>query len=315
MAIPQVILDTDFSTDVGDAHALVMAISMHLSGLINLIGVIVSSSNQKAPGAVDAFLRAFSITTIPIGALQGAAESRDPSGPGPWVPYVYDNYTHVLGLSPSVATDLAIYQQVLSAAEDASVSIVAVGGATSFEALRAASPSLVSSKVKELVWTVGDFPSSASEFNITIDVAAATTAMASWPTPIVYTAYTQALTVNAGQNVNYVFPGASPSDILARATLEDTNSVEFQGRPAWDELPLIWTLARESAFTLTKGANAVTTGDGNTFTSAVNGKDAYAVFGWPDCQYTSLINPFLVASRSTGIVNFDKANKYVTFSV
>lgn len=285
-----VILDTDFSTDVGDAICLSLAAAMHKLGMIDLLGVVVSSSNEKAAGAVSAVLQSFGLY-IPIGQWAGAG--RDSGGPGTWVGPLYDVFPRYVNLRASAEDARALYQRLLKGR--AGVDIVALGGATSIDDLLTASPELVASSVGEMSWMVGDTPSSVSEFNIAFDQSAAGRVMSNWPTRIVYQGYTIGNGMISAGNLRNVFTASDPTYYAM------TQHGSSYGRDSWDCLPLLWTVYREALFGLRWGSN-VASGNGNTFVESTAGKDAYVTRSFSNRVYVHVQNALLQLARSASSV-------------
>lgn len=310
MTKPIIILDTDFSTDPGDAFALVEAIQLHKMGLIDLRGVIVSSSNTKAPGAVSAYMVALNVS-LPVAALQGLERDPEVEGNGDWVGHVYDNYTRTLGLANTVPDSTQTYTELLEAADDGSVTILALGGATCVDLLLTDDSSLVTAKVKELVWFAGDYPSAVSEFNIGFDTAAAGRVMTNLPSVITYVGLTECLNVRSANNLRL---DLGSTDIV-RKTLEvfDANALAYYGNVAYDDMTLMWALLRRSAFSEIRGTNAVVSG-GNSFTASTSGKDAYVQRSWSNAQYVSIMNSLLAGSRTTPVATWPRVGACLVLS-
>lgn len=283
-----IILDTDFSSDVGDGATLLLALVLHQLGFIRLLGVVVSSSNDKAPGAANAMCIAQGVPDIPIGCWKGAA--RDLSGPGTWVGPVYDNYTRTLGLASTVQNGLTLYQSLLTANPGAT--IVAVGGGNALSELLAASPALVASNVSELAWTVGQYPTNpSSEFNIQFDPAAAADVMANWPTTITYSGYENGLRIVVGSNLKDLPAG----DIFRYAHVQWDSTLK--GNPAWDQQALMWATFGKALFDVVRGSNAYSNSpvtDSNVFTPDAGGKDRYTVRNTSDSIYAGVINMLML---------------------
>lgn len=300
-----IILDTDFSTDVGDAAALTMCLALHKMGAFNIVGIVVSTSLPKAPGAVDAFCTAFGVTGIKIGCWKGAAI--DATVAVDWAATIYDEFSHTLGLASTVDDGLTVYQDALTAHDD--VTIIALGGANSLSELLAASPSLVSSKVSELVWMCGDYPSSAAEHNIGLAAAAASDVFDNWPTQITYTGYTIGNIANCG---NILVTDMGLSDIATRAFTVWNSGVSGGRRPIWDEQPVLWAAFGASCFDTVRGSNAASGATGNAFTASAAGKDQYCTLGNSDgAHQAGLINALLVYPRSGSLSAWSRGRSVV----
>lgn len=281
-----IIFDTDFSSDIDDCGDLLLLLGLHKVGAINLIGVVISSSNNKSPGVVNAICTYMGFPSIPIGCWKGAPNDTANQGPGTWVGPTYDNYPHAYGLASTVEGSLSLYQRLI-ANSPGRVTIIATGGAPALNELMAASPTLVAT-VRELVWACGSYPIGSGEFNINYDVPAATAIMANWPTPITYSGYENGVNIITGGNLTYEF---ASNEIRRYAySLHWTGGA---GRSAWGQQAVLWAVFGSSMFNTVKGSNAVVAVSANSFTQSANGKDQFTVMALAETTYGAIINNYI----------------------
>jgi hypothetical protein len=254
---PNLILDTDLSSDIDDVGDLALAMGLHLRGEANLIGVIISSANDRSADAAYAIAKYMNSSTVPgfVGAWQGSTPSGAPS-----------NSRYTSGISAifgtgrgraAYADSTARYRKLLNAQPDGSVVIVATGFFAALNALLgstanyngdglATGASIVSAKVARLVIVAGCYPSDANcspgnspEFNLANGPAAdAANVVANWPGEIV------AVGVELG---GVPLPNllAGPADAAPSTSNPVQQSFHYWGatpRPAWGMLGVLFAV-------------------------------------------------------------------------
>jgi hypothetical protein len=192
-----VILDSDMSAnadDVGD-HAMLWALAAR--GEVNVLALIVSSTNDYSASAARAIATYYGHPTIPIGANKGNIPNAYKAS--------FSYYTQQLTAQFGTPGDsranypnaVTVYRQALAAAADHSVVIVAGGyyrplvdllqsGPDAISPLTG--PQLVAQKVKRLVPVGGRFPDSFDNDhgNLSVDSDSASYLVANWPAPLVW---------------------------------------------------------------------------------------------------------------------------------
>lgn len=302
MSRPNVILDTDFSSDVDDCGDLGVCLGLHKMGMINFIGVIVSSTNSQAPGAVSAVIASHGMQ-VPIGVWKGAAI--DPQAPSTWTPTLYTDYTRYVNLASSVDDALDVYRSLLATHD--SVKIVLTGFANCLAQLLAAEPALVAAKVSDVCWAAGDYPSSAGEFNISSDQTSAAAFVNGWPNMVTYSGYTNGLAIISGNNLKSEFTSADP---MWRAY--QLHWTAGAGRSAWGQLPVLWVAYGLNLFSTVRGTNTIV-GNGNSFTASPSGRDYYIVPRFSPHTYVNLINSLLNYPRAGARTRWPYANAVISF--
>mgnify|MGYP000104858396 CR=1 FL=1 len=300
MTIRNLIVDTDYNTDVGDVGAVSVALSAHRIGWVNLLGFIVNTSYSKVPGAVNAHATWWGLSSgLVYGCWKGF--SHEATAPSNNVPgYLYDNFPHALGLANTVTDSTVAYRTMLASARDGSVDICSIGfmmclsalldsPADSISSLTGAQ--LVAAKVGTLYVMGGVYPSG-SEYNFmgasySIANVCATTAnvCSNWPTPIRYIGF-ELGTFTAGGTF-----GRPTTDFVSAAY---TTSTSTSGNTAWDEQCILAAIQNCSDFSLTYGSNAVNSSTGaNVFSASASGKDAFLRRTVPDAQMQAKLNKLI----------------------
>lgn len=164
-----VILDTDFSSDVDDVFDLKACIVYHAEGMANLLGVAVTTSRSKAPGAAAAVLRYYGYQSIPV-ASYAPLGTFDPGSGQALYDAIYDTYDHTgYGLASTVTDTTTALGAWLASASN--VVYVMTGFAKALRAFLSASAgnmSLFASAVSKIVAVAGLYPNDAGspEFNL-----------------------------------------------------------------------------------------------------------------------------------------------------
>jgi len=199
-AIPKIILDTDFRSDVDDAGALALLNALADNGECELLGVVASQTGPFVVGAINAVNTWYGRGDVPVGLSPIDDQRFD------------DHYAPVIGNPENYPSDqsnatapesTALYRRLLSKAPDNSVVIVVIGSQTCVHLLLQSSGDferdgsinrngrdLIEAKVSKLVVMGGNFTDPEHrEHNINLDLEAAQTVAEQWPTPIVYSGF------------------------------------------------------------------------------------------------------------------------------
>lgn len=303
MAGKRVIIDTDYTTDVGDCGALAVALSAHRMGYITLQGIIVNTSYPYAPGGACAQAEWWGVTGLTYGCWKGTA-LEDTIGTPLWVKDVYDNFDHTEGLASSVTDSTDAYRTMLAAAPDRSVDIVSIGFMTCLSALLDSDADgisgltgaeLVEAKVRSLWVMGGSYPSGSAEYNfkggesaVGFVCTATNNVCSNWPSPIRFIGF-EAGTFTAGGTF-----GRATTDLISKAY---TTHGSTSGRTAWDEQAVLACIQEGAEYAWHFGSQTVNTTTGvNTWTASNSGKDAYLTKAITDAKLQAKINVFIGAT-------------------
>ena len=159
-----VILDTDIDSDVDDVQALAMLHSYQKSGIIDLLGVVVTSSDSYSYQCVDAINTFYQRPDIPIGFLK-QQETLD--NLSKYTKQVSEAFPHNLTSITQTTESARLYRKLLMESEDNSVVIVTIGHLTSLQNLlqsegddisQLTGKELVEKKVKKWLCMGGTYP-------------------------------------------------------------------------------------------------------------------------------------------------------------
>lgn len=268
-----VILDTDMGNDIDDPFALAVLHGLADRGGCTILAVTSSKPHPLSAPMCDAINTAYGRPDIPVGAIRW----KKPTGDGPYMVKVLganarEKFPHKLADGKDAPEAVALLRKTLAKQADRSVVLVCVGFSTNMAALLktpadTASPldgrSLVEKKIARLVMMAGKFDGPKPEYNVEMDVTAARTVFADWPTPVVL----------------------SPSEVGFR--------LQYPGEPKF-EAP-----ASPEAKRLMMALDIATFGRPNGFPGWDLSAALYAVR--PDCGYFKLSKPGTVGVDEKGV--------------
>jgi inosine-uridine nucleoside N-ribohydrolase len=203
------IFDTDMHSDVDDCGALAVLHALADEGLVNLIGALHSAPADFGPHCIDAINTWYGRGELPIGGMMWANYETAPeyqlyrNGAAyvaehghDYVEAVAKNFPHTRTVEgAAIPNTVTQYRKLLARAEDASITICAVGQLSGIAGLMDSQPDkfsplsgeeLVQRKVKRLVsMAMGVWPSGKDNFNWAADLASAVRVVNNWPVELV----------------------------------------------------------------------------------------------------------------------------------
>lgn len=252
--VPQVILDTDYRSDVDDVGALATLHAFENMGWARILGVVATTTGPHVVAAIDAVNTFYGRTNIPVGLIQEDSRFNTTLGDDDYAPLLADR-----GRFRSVRTNedapesTALYRRLLHGAEDRSVTIVVVGAQTAVHRLlRSGSrhggddialtgKELIERKVRELVLMGGHFTDPGfAEFNITLDVVAAQEIAGSWPSPIMYSGFERGVGVLTGAALRD--PVRHPVALAYEAYRGSGGAGVIGNRNSWDQTAVVYAV-------------------------------------------------------------------------
>ena len=183
-----VIFDTDMGNDVDDALALAMLHALASRGEVKLLAVTVSKDNPWAAEYVRLVDEYYGRGSIPVGIVHDGKEKQD----GLYVRQVCELHGRHLNQA-AVQDAVELLRKTLAGEDDGAVTLIQVGFSTNLARLLESAPDrhsnltgvdLVKKKVRLLTVMAGNFVEPKREYNVMIDVPAATKLFAAWPTGI-----------------------------------------------------------------------------------------------------------------------------------
>jgi purine nucleosidase len=243
-----VIFDTDMGNDVDDALALAMLHAFASRGELKLLAVTVSKDNPWAAEFVRMEDEYYGRGTIPVGLVHDGKEKDD----GHYVKQVC--VMHGRKLNPAAVSDAVdLLRKTLAAEKDGEVTLIQVGFSTNLARLMDSKPDryselsgmeLIKKKVRLLTIMAGNFAELKPEYNVLIDVPAASKLFAAWPTDIYISGFEVGLAVlYPATSIEHDFPAGNPVAEAYRAYMKMPYD-----RPSWDLTTVLYDLRPDRGY-------------------------------------------------------------------
>jgi len=236
VAQTKVILDTDMDSDVDDVQALAMLHAYEKQGIVDLIGVIVTSSDNFSYQCVDAINTFYGQAEIPIGFLK---QQNGLSNFSKYTRRISAEFPHAITTIDKTTEAVALYRKLLSLSEDNSVVIVTIGHLTSLQnLLKSESDSisplsgkeLVNKKVKTWLCMGGTYPKGLEANFHRPDPASTIYCLDNWEKQVIFCGWELGNKIITGGD--YLKSKLHSNNPVYRAYELYNN---FKGRPAWDQ--------------------------------------------------------------------------------
>ena len=232
-----VLFDTDIQGDVDDVGAVAMLHALADRGEAEILAMGVSAKHPACVPCLDALNTYFQRPSIPLGVVKGEGFLRDSK----YANQIADEFPHRIRSADEVPDAALLYRRVLAEQPDRSVVMISVGQLTNFRNLLNTAPDdrsdlggvdLVRRQVRLWVCMGGKFPAG-REANLIHDGPAAATAVANWPTPIVFTGY------EIGRPI---LTGGRLKDLPASSPVRRAYDLYKQLRPhhSWDQTAVLY---------------------------------------------------------------------------
>ncbi|WP_339715915.1 nucleoside hydrolase [uncultured Kriegella sp.] len=236
----KVILDTDIDSDVDDVQALAMLHSYHELGMIDLLGVVVTSSDTFSYQCVDAINTYYQRPDIPVGFLK---QQKTLNNFSKYTKQISTAFPHDIKSTNQTTESARLYRKLLIESEDNSVIIVTIGHLTSLQNLLQSegddlSPltgkELVAEKAKKWLCMGGTFPEGKEANFYRPDPAATFYCLENWNKEVIFSGW---------EVGNQILTGGA----YLKSRLNQDNPVylgyelynKFAGRPAWDQVAVM----------------------------------------------------------------------------
>ena len=198
-------IDTDIGGDCDDAGALALANIIKNKGVIDIAGMTYTTSSNYGPACIDAINRYYNNETIQIGAT--SRENYNNQIVSPFLEDIATNYPNSYKDRLKVKDSVKLIREVLSKAQDNSITFVCIGQLDNVSDLLDSSAdeyslldgiSLVKKKVKEFVIMGGLFRKNKNdkiyfcgslyqnEYNIVTDIKSARNFIKKVPTKVIF---------------------------------------------------------------------------------------------------------------------------------
>ena len=271
--VKNIIFDTDAGPDGDDTGALTMLLHYMNEGKVNLLATVSDTSGPFGVPYLSAINTYYGYPDIPVGTLKTKDNVLPTCRGNQFNINLTARYETSVKDGVTARDAVDVYREVLSKAEDSSVTIVVTGMQTNLMNLLKSEAdkwsdldgkALVAKKVKLVSIMGGQWPTG-SEFNIENDTEAAKYVCDNWPTPIVYSGYTVGEGVHTGPDT-----GKIEADSPLRTAWWMMNS--------WDQTAVLYAVEGDCGFWTLKRGDADFNGSRNSFTeNNVDGARAYLV--------------------------------------
>jgi inosine-uridine nucleoside N-ribohydrolase len=225
------ILDTDIGPDCDDAGALTLLHLLSQKKKVNFLAMTNCTSNPYGAGTIDAINLYHGMKDIPVGTFEKSGFLEDGVSQK-YNKFITTNYRNRYVPPVKAPGALSVLKKALSRAEDSSVTVLAIGPLNNLAAL-AADPegfALVEKKVKCLVSMATTQKQEFAEWNIEMDIPAASLVCRNWPSPVIFSPSETGETIITGRNF-----GLLGQDHPVRAAYSLFNDGDKEkGRMSWD---------------------------------------------------------------------------------
>lgn len=236
----RVILDTDIDSDVDDVQALAMLHAYRQAGIIDLLGVVVTSDDSYSFACVDAINTFYGQPYLPIGFLKKQDSLRHFSK---YTRQVADEFPHAITRLDQTTEAATLYRKLLAESPDNSVVIVTIGHLTSLQNLLKSTPDtiseltgqeLVKRKVKRWLCMGGQYPTGKEANFYRPDPQSTVYCLDVWDQEVVFCGWEVGKEILTGGT--YLKSQLSETNPMYRAYQLYNN---FAGRPAWDQVAVL----------------------------------------------------------------------------
>ena len=269
-----VIFDTDMGNDIDDALALAMLHASASRGEAQLLAVTVSKDNPWAAEYVRLVDEYYGRGAIPVGIVHDGKTPED----GLYVRQVCE--LHGRHPNKAAVTDaVQLLRKTLAGEKDGAVTLIQVGFSTNLARLIESGPDhysnlsgmeLVKKKVRSLTVMAGDFTKINPEYNVKIDVPAATKLFAQWPTDMYISDFQVGLAIlYPATSIEHDFPAGNPVAEAYRSYAKMPYD-----RPSWDLTAVLYELRPDRGyFDVSPPGQVLVAPDGSTkFQPGAQGK-------------------------------------------
>lgn len=275
----QLILDTDIGPDFDDVGAMALMHALADSNKVEILATLSSNHHELVVPVIQILNTYFQRPDIPTGAPKSEGGVNITSDHKvKWPEELVKKYPFP-GIYTQDAPDaVKIYRQILSRANEKSITICTIGFLTNLRDLLLSGPDeysdlpgskLVAQKVKLLVAMAGRFPSG-REYNVYKDAAAGQYAINEWPTEIIFSGWEIGSEILTGKKTMSMEITNSPVKDVFRICLTER---DFDGRMSWDQTAVLVAInGYNPYFDMEKGTCTVFEDGSNSWKPGEDGK-------------------------------------------
>jgi purine nucleosidase len=275
----KVIIDTDLDSDVDDVGALAMLYNLHHAGIIELLGVIVTSDDPYAPVCASALNTYYELPKLPVGYLKGQPELKHHSR---YTKQIAEEFPSSMKTWEEAEDAVELYRSILAENPDESVVVVTVGHLSSLQGLLQSESDGISDlngkklahkKIREWICMGGQYPEGKEANFYRPDPASTVYCINNWEKEVIFCGWEAGTPVITGGN--WLKEKLVPGHPVYRGYELYNN---FAGRQSWDQIAVLQLFPQgRKYFTSVKG-NCIVASDGsNTWEHNKQGRHRYVV--------------------------------------
>ncbi len=236
----RVIFDTDLDSDVDDVQALAMLHAYRQAGIVDLLGVVVTSDDSFSFACADALNTYYGQPGLPLGFLKMQDSLRSFSK---YTRQLADEFPHAVTPLDQTTESATLYRKLLAASPDNSVVLVTVGHLTSLQNLLQSPPDAISTltgqelakrKVKRWLCMGGQYPTGKEANFYRPDPQSTVYCLDVWDQEVVFCGWEVGKEILTGGT--YLKSKLPENNPIYRAYQLYNN---FAGRPAWDQVAVL----------------------------------------------------------------------------
>ena len=297
----RVILDTDIDSDVDDVGALAMLHTLADHGVVDILGVIVTSNDKHAPLCADAINHYFKRPGIPVGVQKGIQLSEFST----YTKQISEEFGHTLTSYEEAVDATALYRKLLSAQPDSSVTIITIGHLTNLRNLIDSKPDqfsdlsgidLIKKKVKLWSCMGGMYPEGKEANFYRPDPASTKVCVEKWPVSVVFAGWEVGNKIITGGQ--FLQKALTPESPVWRAYQLYNN---FQGRQSWDQVSILFAATSSDDYWTRQEGECVVAGDGsNSWSNGKSTGQSYLVEKMNPAEVAKVIDALMTGVYGSG---------------
>lgn len=297
----QLILDTDIGPDFDDVGAMALMHALADSNKVDILATLSSNHHELVVPVIQILNTYFQRPDIPTGAPKSEGGVNLTSDHKvKWPEELVEKYPFP-GIYTQESPDaVKIYRQILSRADDKSITICTIGFLTNLRDLLLSTPDeysdlpgtkLVAQKVKLLVAMAGRFPSG-REYNVYKDAAAGQYAINEWPTEIIFSGWEIGSKILTGKKTAEMEITNSPVKDVFEICLQER---DFDGRMSWDQTAVLVAIkGHEPYYSIEQGTCTVSADGSNLWEKVEDGRHYILKEKMSSCAMASIIEAYMI---------------------
>lgn len=230
----KIILETDITLDVDDVGAMAVLHALADEGEVDILAIMYNEVHKSGTKSIFAINQWYGRPNVPIGYFVGELKNPDSSR-------YLDEVGRLAKDPPMAKSALELYQEILSANEDQSITIISIGFLNNLAELLKKSESLIAKKVLRLIVMAGRYRDSFNLHRHDLGTTAAYV-IENWPTKLVLTDYGVEATTGAKLAATSI---ENPVRLAYYLQFRE----RFQDKASWDQAAVLYAIRGDRYFT------------------------------------------------------------------